>query len=118
MSETQTRSLSDLLLHSTAVSSDDNMVEEVNEEHTLEKELLGESNKPSPADMYQLPQEMHTDMRSFKSRLDRVEKGRSNDQSNDKSHDNAFVGDTGLAPKHGGANECRVTRFRTTSLFL
>ena len=96
MSEPQTRALSDPL-----VSSDDNMVEEENEEH-IERELLGELNEPSPADMYLLLQEMHTDMRSFKSRLDRVEKGRSNDQSNDRSDDNEVVCDTELAPKHGG----------------
>ena len=54
--------------------------------------------EPSAGDMYLLLQEMHTDMRSFESRLDRVEKRQSNDNTETNKE---VVSDQKLAPKHG-----------------
>jgi hypothetical protein len=95
MSEPQTQTSGDILPKNTKVSSDDSVVDEEEVEETLERALLGETREPSSADMYLLLQEMHTDMRSFQSRLDRVEQGQSKDN-------NEVVHDTELAPKHGG----------------
>ncbi|CAB4002060.1 Hypothetical predicted protein [Paramuricea clavata] len=80
-------------------SSGDNVVDEDEVEENLERALLGEPHEPSSADMYLLLQEMHTDMRSFQSCLDRVEQGQSKDYIEDN---NEVVHDTDLAPKHGG----------------
>ena len=95
MSEPQTQTSGDILPKNTKVSSGDSVVDEDEVEETLERALLGETHEPSSADMYLLLQEMHTDMRSFQSRLDRVEQGQSKDN-------NEVVHDTELAPKHGG----------------
>jgi hypothetical protein len=81
----------------TKVSPADSVVNK--DEEALERALLGETHKPSSADMYLLLQEMHTDMQSFQSRLDRVEQGQSKDKIEDN---NDVVHDMELAPKHGG----------------
>ena len=96
MSEPQTSS--EVLLEYTKVSSGDNVANVDEIEQNLEKELFDETQEPSAADVYLLLQEMHTDMRSFKSRLDRVEKGQSNDNT---EADNEVVSDQKLASKHG-----------------
>ena len=99
MSEPQTRISGDISPKHTNISPRDN-VDKDEEDENFERELLGENDEthePSTSDMYLLLQEMHTDMRSFKSRLDRVEKGQSN--AEDSSED---VHVTDLAPKHGG----------------
>ena len=77
----------------TKVSSGDSVVDEDEVEESLERALLGETHEPSSADMYLLLQEMHTDMRSFQSRLDRVEQGQSKDNIEDNNE---------VVPKHGG----------------
>ena len=100
MSEPQTPS--DILLKHTKVSSGDN-VDEL--EQNLENELLDETQEPSAADMNLVLQEMQTDMRSFKSRLDRVEKGQSNDNN---ETDNEVVSDQKLAPNHGGRRKRKL----------
>lgn len=97
MSEPQTSNSGDNLPQHTKVSSGDNVADE--DEENLERELLSETHESSSPDMYLLLQEMHTDMQSLKSRLDRIEQG----QSNELCGDNNEVGcDTALAPKHGG----------------
>ena len=103
MSEPQTSS--EVLLEYTKVSSGDNVANVDEIEQNLEHELLDETQEPSAADMYLLLQEMHTDMRSFKSRLDRVEKGQSN---NNTEPDNEVGSDQKLAPKHGGRRKRKL----------
>ena len=96
MSEPQTSISEDISMqHSKVVSDEVVDVDEV--EENLERELLDDNTEPSSADVYLLLQEMHSDIRSFKSRLDRVEKG----QSKANSIDNNAC-DKELAPKHGG----------------
>jgi hypothetical protein len=85
MSEPQTQTSGDILPKNTKVSSGDSVVDEEEVEETLERALLGETHEPGSADMYLLLQEMHTDMRSFQSRLDRVEQGQSKDNNEGRS---------------------------------
>ena len=97
MSESQTRISEDILLQHSKVASDE--VVDVDVEENIERELLDDTPEPISADMYLL-QEMHSDMQSFKSCLDWVEKG----QSNVNSVDNNSC-DKELAPKHDGLSE-------------
>ena len=93
MSETQTTNSSDIEQTNVHVSTGGNVAEEDDE---IEKDLLAETHEASSENMFLLLQEIHTDMRSFKSRLDRVEKGQSAEV------DNEVVHNMELAPKQGG----------------
>ena len=91
MSETQTTNSSDIEQTNVHVSTGGGNVTE-----EIEKDLLAETHEASSENMFLLLQEIHTDMRSFKSRLDRVEKGQSTEV------DNEVVHNMELAPKQGG----------------